>query len=57
VLDVFVVRRTEAARTLVEKLVRVAKPGQIIFVTDEEFEELKAGVIRLQLPKDQVATG
>lgn len=38
----------DSARTLIAKLCEQTKPGAVIFVTNEEFEVLRDGVIRLE---------
>lgn len=50
--DCFIVRKQDkAASELMYKLCRNAKPGAVIFVTDDEFNCLKDSVIRMELPE------
>lgn len=48
--DCFIVRQEDkAAKELMIKLCRNAKPGSVIFVTDKEFNCLKDSVIRIEV--------
>lgn len=37
----------ESARSLMMKLAKSAKPGAVIYVTEDEFEVLRTGVIQI----------
>lgn len=48
--DCFIVRKQDkAARELMIKLCKNAKPGSVIFVSDDEFNSLKDSVIRIEV--------
>jgi len=51
----YIVHNTPAHRTLMKKISKNAKPGSILFVTDDEMDLLR-GIYTLDLPIEEVPT-